>query len=101
MSLLTIIGQFDVHSDDAAAVGALMRTMMLETQKESGCLHYAFASDLAVPNRFQLSELWESDEALQAHFRSPHMKTFREGLSALRIQQRTVRRYDASNPSDL
>ncbi len=101
MSLITIIGQFDVHPEDASGVGSLMRTMMEETQKEPGCLHYAFATDLSTPNRFQLSELWENNEALDAHFRSQHMATFRGGLASLRIHHRTVRRYDASNPADL
>ena len=78
-----------------------MRSMMDETQKESGCRHYAFSADLSAPSRFQLSELWENEEALDAHFRSPHMATFRAGLAQLRIQQRTVKRYDASNPADL
>jgi quinol monooxygenase YgiN len=101
MPLIAIIGEFDVHPEDATGVGDLMRTMMTETQKEQGCLHYAFSTDLATPNRFQLSELWESDEALAVHFRTAHMATFRAGLALLRIRHRTVKRYDASNPSDL
>ena len=101
MSLIAIIGQFDVHAEDARAVGDLMRTMMIETQKEQGCLHYAFSTDLATSNRFQLSELWENDDALATHFRSAHMVTFRAGLAQLRIHERTVRRYNASDPANL
>lgn len=101
MSLIAVIGQFDVHADDVPAVGLLMRTMMEETQKESGCLHYAFSTDLSTPTRFQLSELWESIEALAAHFRTDHMATFRAGLASQRIQKRTVTRYDAGNPTAL
>src|ERR1700690_496293 len=101
MSLIAIIGQFDVHAEDASRVGDLMRTMMNETQKEQGCFHYAFSTDLSAPNRFHLSELWESNEALAAHFRTEHMMKFRAGLASLRIQGRTVKRYDASNPAEL
>ena len=101
MSLIAIIGQFDVHPDDAGAVAELMRTMMIETQKEQGCLHYAFAADLSIPNRFQLSELWESGDALAAHFASTHMAAFRAGLAQLRIQQRIVKRYSASEAGEL
>jgi quinol monooxygenase YgiN len=101
MSLIAIIGQFDVHPEDATAVADLMRTMMNQTQKEQGCLHYAFAADISTPNRFQLSELWEDDEALAAHFRTAHMTAFRAGLAQLRIHRRMVRRYNASNPVDL
>ncbi len=101
MGLIAIIGQFDVHAEDATAVGELMREMMSETQKEAGCLHYAFSTDLTNPNRFQLSELWESDQALAAHFQSAHMAKFRGGLAAQRIERRVVKRHDASNPADL
>lgn len=101
MSLIAIIGQFDVHVDDAAAVGNLMRIMTVETRKEKGCLHYAFSTDLATPNRFQLSELWDSAASLETHFQSAHMATFRAGLAQLRIQQRAVKRYRATEAEDL
>jgi quinol monooxygenase YgiN len=101
MSLIVIIGQFDVHPEDAAAVGDLMRTMMTETQKEQGCQHYAFSTDLATPNRFQLSELWDGDAALEAHFQSAHMATYRAGLARLRVQHRTVKRYRAAEAGEL
>jgi quinol monooxygenase YgiN len=52
-------------------------------------------------NRFQLSEIWESEAALEAHFQSPHMATFRAGIAQLRIQKRTVTRYRASEAKDL
>ncbi len=100
MSLIAIIGQFDVHPEDAVSAADLMRTMTIETQKENGCLHYSFSTDLVMPNRFQLSELWENGEALAAHFQSAHMATFRAGIAELRIQ-RTVKRYRASEATDL
>ncbi len=101
MSQIVIIGQFDVHAEDAAAVAELMRVMMNETVKEPGCHHYAFARDLSKPNRFQLSELWEDDASLAAHFRTEHMANFRAGLAPLRVERRTVQRFDAANPKAL
>jgi quinol monooxygenase YgiN len=101
MSLIAIIGQYDVHPEDVATASDLMRTMMNETQKEQGCVHYAFSADLSTSNRFQLSELWESDEALAAHFRTTHMATFRAGLGQLRINRRLVRRYKADDAAEL
>lgn len=101
VSLIAIIGQFDIHAEDAAAAGDLMCTMMMETQKEKGCLHYAFSTDLARPNRFQLSEVWDSAASLEAHFQSAHMAAFRAGLAQLRIQQRAVQRYRAIEAGDV
>ena len=99
--MIAIIGQFDVHPEDTEQVAQLMRTMMTETVKEQGCQHYAFARDLTNVNRFQLSELWDSQEALTAHFTTPHVGTFRGGLGKLRIQNRSVKRYEVTNVNDL
>ena len=101
MSQIVILGQLDVHPEDADAVAELMRVMMNETVKEQGCHHYAFSRDLSTANRFQLSELWEDDASLGAHFRVAHMATYRAGLSKLRIERRTVRRFDITNVQEL
>ena len=101
MSQIVVIGQLDVHADDADAVAELMRVMMNETAKEKGCHHYTFARDLTVANRFQLSELWEDDASLAAHFQAAHMATYRAGLSKLRILTRRVRRFDVTNSKEL
>jgi quinol monooxygenase YgiN len=101
MSQIVIIGQLDLHPDDASAAAELMTVMMNETVKENGCHHYAYSRDLSTPHRFQLSELWEDDEALAGHFRAAHMATYRAGMSKLRVERRTVRRYDVTNVKDL
>ena len=101
MSLIVIVGQFDIHPEDAPAAAELMRTMMNETIKEQGCHHYAYSRDLSTPDRFQLSELWEDDEALAAHFRAEHMATYRAGMSKLRVLKRTVRKYGVASVQDL
>jgi quinol monooxygenase YgiN len=101
MSLIVIVGQFDLHAEDAAAAAELMRVMMEATIKEPGCHHYTYSRDLSVAARFQLSELWEDDEALAAHFRAGHMATYRAGMAKLRVVKRTVRRYEVASVQDL
>jgi len=101
MSLIVIIGQFDIHPEDVSAAAELMRVMANETVKEQGCHHYAYSRDLSTPDRFQLSELWEDDAALAAHFRSDHMAAYRAAIRELRVRTRTVKRYDVTNVTDL
>jgi quinol monooxygenase YgiN len=101
MGLIVVIGQFDIHPEDVAAAGELMRVMMNETIKEPGCHHYAYSRDLSTPNRFQLSELWEDEGALEAHLRADHTGTYRAGLAKLRVQSRTVKRYDVTSAKSL
>ncbi len=101
MSRIVIVGQFDLHLEDVAAAAELMRVMMTETVQEQGCHHYAYSRDLSTPSRFQLSELWEDEAALAAHFRTDHMATYRAGMGQLRVQRRTVRRYEVTNAQEL
>lgn len=101
MSLITIIGEIDIHPEDAAAAAELMRVMMTESMREQGCQHYTYAKDLATPNRFQLSEIWESEDALGAHFQSAHMATYRAGMGKLRVLARNVQRFDVTGARNL
>jgi quinol monooxygenase YgiN len=101
MSLIVILGQFDIHPEDSSAAAELMRVMMEATINEQGCRHYAYSRDLSTAHRFQLSELWESDSALAAHFNTDHMTTYRAGMAKLRVSRRAVTRYEVTNAADL
>jgi quinol monooxygenase YgiN len=50
---------------------------------EPGCRRYTFAATLADPNRFVLASEWDSQEALDAHFRSEAFTEFQFGLDGL------------------
>jgi len=79
----------------------LTRQMVAETLKEDGCLHYAFAVDVAAPTRLQLSERWRDDGALNAHLRGATLRQFRLGLRRLQVRTSWVRRYEVAQTSDL
>ena len=50
---------------------------------EPGCTRYTFAATLADPSRFVLVSEWDSQEALDAHYRSEEFADFRFGLDGL------------------
>jgi len=99
--VIAIIGQVDVHPEDAASVAELMGVLMNQSMLEPGCHHYAYARDLTTPNRFQLSELWENEEALAAHFETAHLAAYRAAVRKLRVLARRVQRFDVSGARDL
>jgi quinol monooxygenase YgiN len=49
----------------------MMREVMAATVLEDGCLVYRFTADLTSPNLIHISELWESEAALNAHMAAP------------------------------
>jgi quinol monooxygenase YgiN len=50
---------------------------------EPGCRRYTFAATLADPSRFVLVSEWETQEALDAHYRSEEFAEFQLGLDGL------------------
>jgi quinol monooxygenase YgiN len=50
---------------------------------EPGCRRYIFAATLADPSRFVLVSEWESQDALDAHYRSQEFADFQLGLDGL------------------
>jgi quinol monooxygenase YgiN len=80
---------------------AAARAMMAETRREPGCISYAFSADLEDPGRFRIFEEWESDEALAAHFASPHMARFREAVGGLGVREMAVQRYEVAKVGPL
>jgi quinol monooxygenase YgiN len=50
---------------------------------EPGCTRYVFAAALADPSRFVLFSEWESEEALDTHYRSDAFTDFQLSLDGL------------------
>ena len=80
---------------------AAARAMMEETRKEKGCISYSFSADLEVPGCFRIFEEWESDEALRAHFASPHMARFQKAVGGLGVREMAVQRYEVAKVGPL
>jgi quinol monooxygenase YgiN len=65
-----------------AATADLQRSTQTD---EPGCLVYTIAADPADAGRIRIVELWESTEALEAHFQHPN---FRATGAALSVEPR-------------
>jgi quinol monooxygenase YgiN len=85
------------HDDALALVGPLVEA----TLAEDGCITYGFWADPAQPGRFRVYEEWESDEAIAAHFATPHMAAFLEGMASLPITGTEIHRHVVAESSKL
>lgn len=99
--MLLVLGTIEIHPHDIDKAVALARTMADATMKEPGCIQYAFGRDVAQTNRFLLTERWESPEALAAHFGTPHMAKFQEGMQGIRVEKLKATRYDVTGETVL
>ncbi|WP_260925166.1 putative quinol monooxygenase [Novosphingobium sp. 9] len=99
--MIVITGQFrmPVAVRDQAVVA--MAAVVAATRAEAGCLHYAYAEDVLEPGLFRVSEIWESREALTAHFAQPHMKVWGETRAALGFSDREITAHSVESSETL
>jgi quinol monooxygenase YgiN len=84
--MIAIIGHIDVNpSARDPLVESTVELQRATRRDEPGCVEYTIAADPADPGRIVITELWESEDALAAHFRHP---TFVATGAALRAEPR-------------
>jgi quinol monooxygenase YgiN len=71
-----------------------MRAQREATRAEAGCQHYAFSRDVLDPDLLHIAERWDSNDAIAAHFKAPHMAIFNTALGAAKILSLSVKAYD-------
>jgi quinol monooxygenase YgiN len=83
--------RFDPSQRDATVAAILEQVR--ETRKERGCLRYEVAADVEQPDTLRVFCAWESWEALEAHFVTPHMNRFRSRVGGLGVREFTLQKY--------
>ena len=81
-------GEIDRLRDQALA-------MLQATRKEEGCVSYSFSVPIDDPDTLRIAEVWESQEALDAHGQTPHMADFGKTLREAKILEASLKAYPA------
>jgi len=61
-----------------------------KTRKEKGCLFYSLFQDVSSPGEFLFYEEYASQDALDIHSNSEHLKTFRTIVSNMQSKEKVV-----------
>lgn len=67
--------------------------MRQATLQEPGCLAYAFSVDIEDAQCLRISERWQDQAALEAHFATPHMAQFNAALAGAGIEGASIHVY--------
>lgn len=102
MSLIAVEAAITL-ADPAGRADLLERSAPIQQatrDDEPGCLVYCFAPDPCRPELIQVYELWESEEALAAHFDHPNYHEMRTLLTSAGLTGAVSRKHriDASAP---
>ncbi|WP_420452292.1 putative quinol monooxygenase [Ilumatobacter sp.] len=102
MSLIAVEAAITV-TDPSQRAAILERSAPIQKatrDDEPGCIVYCFAADPCQDDLIQVYELWESEEALAAHFDHPNYHDMRTMLGAGGLASAVSRKHriDASAP---
>lgn len=99
--MLVVAGEIEIDPAHREEAVDAMQAMMTATRRESGCRSYVLSADLGDPGRFRIFEEWESQEDLDAHMETPHMKAFQASLAKLGVRRLDVKRYEVGSVTPL
>ncbi|MGX5847233.1 putative quinol monooxygenase [Mesorhizobium sp. PL10] len=97
--MLVIIGTIRLPAERLDEARPAMQRMISGSRAEPGCLDYSYAQDVLDAGLIHVTEVWNDREALDAHFRSPHIADWRASWAALGIGKRNLKLYEAGEPN--
>lgn len=99
--MLVIAGTISIDPEKCEAATAAALEMMEATHREDGCISYTFSRELADPGGFRIFEEWQSQEALDAHMKTPHMAKFQGLMGGFGVRGMKVQRYEVASVEPL
>ena len=98
--MLIVASTFTTAPGERNRVLDLARNVMAATRQEEGCREYVFSPDVDDPDLIRLYELWDEQEQLDAHLRTPHIAAWRDASKGL-ITGRSVQIFTIAEVKDL
>jgi quinol monooxygenase YgiN len=94
--MLVLVVSIDTTAENIAAIKDAIGTMEQASRAEAGCHDYTFSVELNDPNRLRITECWEDEEALKAHFATPHMAAFNAAMAQAAPRSMDLKCYKAT-----
>lgn len=98
--MLIVAGTFTTAPGERDRVLELAQGVIAATRQEPGCQEYVFSPDVDDSDLIRLFELWDGQDQLDAHFRSPHIAEWQEASRGL-ITGRSIRIFTIADSREL
>ena len=95
--MLIVAGSITTEDGGRPAFLDAVVAMVAATHTEPGCREYVFSPDPDNANRILLFEIWDDQDALDAHFASNHSAEFQRALAGLPVTMRDIKKYTISD----
>ena len=91
--MLVVSGHLRIDPNNLEIAKKAMEEVMTETHKEAGNISYVFTHTLDEPGHFRIFEEWDSQDALDAHMKAPHMAVFGKAMGGFGVTEILIKRY--------
>lgn len=92
-----IAGTVRVPPENLARFRPNMLAMLAASRAEDGCLEYSYAEDVAEPGLIRVFEAWRDQAAIEAHFKTDHMATWRAAWPSFGVSDRRLFAYEVAD----
>ena len=99
--MIVIAGHLTIAPDQHDAALEAVRPCVELTRAEAGNLDYSFSFDANTPDRLNVFERWEDDDAMTAHMGSAHLAEMMTAIGPCIGGSVSLVRYDVSGTSTL
>lgn len=99
--MLIVAAEVSVEENAVEGVRDALAAMEKESRAEPGCQTYVFSIDVNDPCTLRIFERWDSMEALEFHFKTPHMAAFGEVIAKVKPKGMNVKVYDVAGEVSL
>jgi quinol monooxygenase YgiN len=98
---LIVAGTVRVPPQNLDGLRPRMAAMIAASLAEDGCLAYSYAEDVGEPGLILVFERWRDQAALDAHFKTDHLRAWRAAWPSFGVSDRKLFAYEVSSERPL
>jgi len=99
--MIVVVGRVKSDEGKREELVRIGQAVAAASRKEAGCISYRVYEDTELANEFVFVEEWESREALQRHFATPHIAEFMRAIPATVVGPPDVKFHTIASTMDL
>ena len=99
--MIVVVGRVRTDADKRDALVRVGQAVAKASRAESGCISYRLYEDTEIEHDFVFVEEWESNEALQLHFATPHVREFMQAIPATIVAPPDLKFHTIASSMDL
>jgi len=94
--MIVLVVSIETSATNIATIKEAVAAMETASRAETGCHDYTFSVELNDPDKLRITECWEDEAALKAHFQTPHMAAFNEAMASAGPRNVAIASYQAT-----